>query len=109
MSIVSPLASELYAFTDYNENLKLLKTEDSWQHKLWLAIFADPNLSPLHYTDFISPKDNVMRDRAPVKVMGAGERHFAAKIPFSWLLKENMESKYRTALEKKGTPVSELN
>ena len=104
VNIVSPLASEMYAFTDYNENLHLLAKhpKESWQHRLWLAIFADHSLSPLHYKDFISPKDNVIRDRAPVKVMGAGDRHFAAKIPFSWLLKGNMEAKYTSTLEKRG-------
>ena len=71
VNIVSPLASEMYAFTDYNENLHLLAKHptESWKHRLWLAIFADPSLSPLHYTDFISPEDNVIRNRAPVKVM----------------------------------------
>ena len=102
VNIVSPLASEMYAFTDYNLHLLAKHPKESWQHRLWLAIFADHSLSPLHYKDFISPKDNVIRDRAPVKVMGAGDRHFAANIPFSWLLKGNMEAKYKSTLEKRG-------
>ena len=76
--------------------------EGHWQHQLWLAIMSDSTLSPIHYEDFLSPKNLVLREKALVRVLGSGERHFTARLSFSWLLKNQLENAHTTARELKG-------
>ncbi|XP_072028273.1 E3 ubiquitin-protein ligase RNF213-like [Amphiura filiformis] len=103
VSIVTPLLAEILAFCDYNDNLSLLNMfpQGHWQHQLWLAILSDPTLSPLHYADFLSPKNQVLREKALVKMLGSGERHFTARLSFSWLLKNHLDLAHTTARELK--------
>ena len=105
VSIVTPLLAEVLAFCDYNDNLSLLQTYPSghWQHQLWLAVLSNPTLSPVHYDEFLSPKNLVLREKALVKVLGSGERHFTARLAFSWLLKNHLEMAHTTARELKGS------
>ncbi|XP_072046322.1 E3 ubiquitin-protein ligase rnf213-alpha-like [Amphiura filiformis] len=103
IAIVSPLLAELVAFSDCSDNLSLLLEHGTghWQHQLWLAILLDSEVTTLRYDNFLSPKQNILRERALVRVAGSSDKPMTAKLPFSWLLKEFLETMHEHALDLK--------
>ena len=101
--MVSPLLAELIAYCDCNDNLSVLleRGVGHWQHQLWLAILADPRVSPLRYEDFLSPVHNVLREKALVRIIGSSDKAVAGKLPFSWLLKDFLETMHAQAIDLK--------
>ncbi|XP_072028883.1 E3 ubiquitin-protein ligase rnf213-alpha-like isoform X2 [Amphiura filiformis] len=129
INIVYPILAEVIAFCDYNDNLQLLEdTKENWIRNLWLAIFGDLELAPLHYRDMISPSDSTsppesptsadsispleasdrdhhhvqrLRETIPVKVFSNSGKPFTASFPFSWLIKKHIDQRYEMAGEKR--------
>ena len=94
---IVPILSELIAFIDKDGNLELLqRTNPAWLTDLWLQIFQDNQLTQLHYESFMTD-DVVIRSHVPVTSSGRDSHMFHCRLPFSWLLKEKVDSMWTNA------------
>ncbi|KAK3715936.1 hypothetical protein QZH41_016501 [Actinostola sp. cb2023] len=94
---IVPILSELIAFIDKDGNLELLqRTNPAWLTDLWLQIFQDNQLTQLHYESFMTG-DVVIRSHVPVTSSGRDSHMFHCRLPFSWLLKEKVDSMWTNA------------
>ncbi|XP_031561517.1 E3 ubiquitin-protein ligase RNF213-like [Actinia tenebrosa] len=90
---VVPILSEMIAYMDRDGNLELLQTDVPWIKDLWLKIFADDKLAQLNYDSFLTNDDERrLKNHVPVTSSGRDSHWFQCRLPFSWLLKENIES-----------------
>ena len=81
----------MIAYSDQNYNLDLLDEGNEWKIKLWFEMLGDTRITPLKYDSFISPVSGRLRERARVLSSGAGH-HFKCKFPFSWVIKDMINS-----------------
>lgn len=87
-SIVSPILSEVIAYSDRNQNLNLVQGgKDDWKSKFWLVMLNEQQVTPLDYKSFISPVSRAVRERACIVSSGAGHQ-FQGQFPFSWVIRD---------------------
>ena len=94
-----PILSEIVAYTDRDGNLELANDRSEWVSELWLAMFKDESFTELHYDSFISTFDEsgAIRRKAPILKSGCNSHVFQCHFPFSWLVKEKVDSVCREA------------
>jgi hypothetical protein len=95
---VVPILSELIAYMDRDGNLELLETGIPWLTELWIKIFNDEELTQLNYESFfVTDDDRQVRSHVPVTSSGRDAHFFQCRFPFSWLLKEKIDSMWTQA------------
>ncbi|XP_068694646.1 E3 ubiquitin-protein ligase rnf213-alpha-like isoform X2 [Montipora foliosa] len=109
-SSVIPILSEIIAFVDRDSNLELLMGEGDWLSHLWIVFFQDQAVVELHYDNFLSLESSIIRERVPVTTSGREGHMFDVQFPFSWLVKERIDTMWREAAsiaERSRTPVQQ--
>lgn len=96
--VVIPIFAKIIACIDCNCNLDLIdpKAQDSPVSLLWLAIFREPKVLQLKYSEM------VLGD----KVSGVGGKKanhdFKCKMPFFWFIKDTVDSQMDNAKSRAG-------
>ena len=92
-----PVLAGAIAYLDTNHNLDLVcagNAEDpsrpAWVSQLWLAVLE--GVCQLSYRNLRSMSDKEELDEFTVHHSGAGSHLFSARLPFSWLLYEVVET-----------------
>eukprot|EP00058_Branchiostoma_floridae_P013669 XP_002599157.1 hypothetical protein BRAFLDRAFT_68766 [Branchiostoma floridae] len=97
-SVIAPLLAEIVAYADRNCNLDHMATPaGEWAIPLFLAVLNDHNLVPFHYNDMLSPLMNVQRQKIPVLSSGCGEQLFECRVPFSWVIRGQVDAMWKAA------------
>ncbi|XP_053396339.1 E3 ubiquitin-protein ligase rnf213-alpha-like isoform X2 [Mercenaria mercenaria] len=83
---IAPILAGIIAYLDTNDNMKILQEHCLWKQELWLKVLNTADAINLQFADLQSPKRQ--SDLLEVVVMTTGcEGHmFSARMPFSWLL-----------------------
>ena len=87
--VVIPLLANVIALVDHNYNLSHLEKlglEQSSVQEFWLRIFSDPNVLQLSYSE------KVGGEKFPVV-----DENLKCQLPFSWLIKEAIDSHWELA------------
>ena len=85
--IIIPCLAEITAFVDRNCNLSLLQPKPTPLSQFWLRIFASNRAEEaLRYIDMVG------REKVEMN-----HENFACEFPFSWLVKELVESHWDSA------------
>ena len=96
--IVVPIFAKIIASIDRNYNLDDInpKAGDTPLVQFWLAMFGDPQIQQLRYSDMAQGR----------KIAGLGgrmvDRDFKCKLPFFWLIKDAVDSQWDSAKNKAG-------
>ena len=91
--IIVPCLAEIIAFVDRRSNLSLLQIEPSPLSQFWLKMFASKRSEEaLRFTDIVTNQKVQMMDE-----------NFACEFPFSWLVKELLDSLWDSAQSTGGT------
>ncbi|XP_066291012.1 E3 ubiquitin-protein ligase RNF213-like isoform X3 [Branchiostoma lanceolatum] len=97
-SVIAPLLAEIVAYADRNSNLDHMATPaGEWTVPLFLDVLSDHNLVPFHYNAMLSPVMNVQRQKIPVLSSGCGEQLFECRVPFSWVIRGQVDAMWKTA------------
>ena len=101
--VIIPIFAKIIASIDRNYNLDLInpKAGDSPLAQFWLAMFSNPKVQQLRYSEMAQGG----------KVLGLGRRRldqdFKCKLPFFWLIKDAVDSQWDNAKNQAG--MSSLN
>lgn len=100
-SRVIPILSGIFAFIDTNRNLDIVTESKSntWQFNMWMEILHDPEVTQLKYQDMVSPKKSLELHEVAVKSTSVDGRVFSAKMPYSWLIIDLVQTILKTTLE----------
>ena len=98
---VTPILAEIIALADKDCNLDLVRNDNSWRSRIWLALLNNSSLAEIHYDDLISPERHAIRERTPVLSSGSGALAFHSGFPFSWIIKQNIEAMWKEASHSK--------
>ena len=97
--VLVPILSEIIALLDRNYNLNHLNTKEKTSplYQFWLAMFRNQQL---HYEDMVS--QGMHRERVPGVGGRMAEEDFKCQLPFSWLVKEAVDSQWHSAKSTSG-------
>ncbi|KAK3585587.1 hypothetical protein CHS0354_036774 [Potamilus streckersoni] len=101
-SKISPILAGIITHIDTNHNLDIIHTHitsGDWKSKLWLQILNTPGAIQLQYSDLQSPTRQQELNEVVVKTTGCEGQMFAAVMPFSWLIYEQIDGIWRTVQE----------
>ena len=90
---IVPCLAEIIAFLDRNCNLSLLQTEPTPLSQFWLRIFASKRAEE-------SLKFSVLTSNQKILMI---DENFTCEFPFSWMVKELMDSHFESAQSTRGT------
>ena len=101
--IVVPIFAEILSVIDKNFNLNLIYNapdQSSLIARLWLDIFADKKICCFNYNDMVA-KDQKQQLNYRSRVPGIGallaSPRYVCKFPFSWLVKDAIDSQWDNA------------
>ena len=96
--VLVPIFSEIIALVDRNYNLNCLnrKEKNSPLYQFWLAMFRNPAIMQLHYKDMVTTQGG-HREQVPGIGGRMAEEDFKCQLPFSWLVKEAVDSQWHSA------------
>ena len=100
--IIVPIFAEILSVIDKNFNLNLIYNVDrsSLIARLWLGIFADKKICHFNYSDMVA-KDQQQQHNYRSRVPGIGallaSPRYVCKFPFSWLIKDAVDSQWDNA------------
>ncbi|XP_060590421.1 E3 ubiquitin-protein ligase rnf213-alpha-like, partial [Ruditapes philippinarum] len=84
---VAPILAGIIAYLDTNDNMKILQEEHfKWKQELWLTYLNTVDAINLQFTDLQSPKRQSDLPEVVVMTTGCEGQMFSARMPFSWLL-----------------------
>ena len=94
--VIIPLFAKVIACIDCNCNLDLIdpKAQDSALSQFWLAMFGEPKILQLKYSEA------AQGDTVPGV---GGRKDFKCQIPFFWLIKDTVDSQWDIAKSRAGT------
>ena len=97
--VIVPIFSEIIALLDHNYNLNHLniKEENSPLNQFWLAMFRNPAIMQLHYEDMVTKQGGGHREQVPGAGGRMAEEDFKCQLPFSWLVKEAVDTQWHSA------------
>ncbi|KAK3585578.1 hypothetical protein CHS0354_036765 [Potamilus streckersoni] len=101
-SKIYPILAGIIAHIDTNHNLDIIHnhiTSGDWKARLWLQILNTPGAIQLQYSDLQSPTRQQELNEVVVKTTGCEGQMFAAVMPFSWLIYEQIDNIWRTDQE----------
>ena len=100
---MTPMLAGLVAYSDTNNNLDLIVAQtECWRQSLWLHMLSDPELTPLSYDDLVSSMRQLELLAIPVHMKAAEGGRMTCKLPFSWILKEQVDELVDEARKEKG-------
>ena len=82
---------------DRDGNLELACNDLNWIPRFWLAVLQSASITVMHYDLFLSPEEKVIRERVQMKTSGYARHAFQCQFPFSWIVKERIDSIWRDA------------
>ena len=101
--VIVPIFAEILGTIDKNFNLSLIHDapdQSSLIAKLWLGIFANKQICHFNYNDMVA-KDQHQHSYYRNKVPGIGtllaSPDYVCKFPFSWLVKDVIDSQWDNA------------
>ena len=101
--IVVPIFAEILSVIDKNFNLNLIYNapdQSSLIARLWLDTFADKKICCFNYNDMVA-KDQKQQLNYRSRVPGIGallaSPRYVCKFPFSWLVKDAIDSQWDNA------------
>ena len=94
-SIILPIFTAIIRFIDYNYNLDLIAQESLSQ--LWLDMFGNNQIMQFNYDSMIS-KEWVPRSGGRIPAM-----EFKCRLPFSWVIKDAVDSQWENAKHQAGS------
>lgn len=97
--VVIPLFAKVIACIDCNYNLDLIdpKVQDSPCSQFWLAMFREPKVLQLKYSE------TAQGDTVPGKGGRKSTQNFKCQMPFFWLIKDTVDSQWDIAKSGTGT------
>ena len=102
--VIVPIFAKILSSIDKNYNLSLIHNvkddQSSLFAQLWLGIFADKQVCKFSYNDFAT-KSQQQQQKNRGKVPGIGtllaSPDYTCKFPFSWLVKDAIDSQWNNA------------
>ena len=102
--IIVPIFAEILSVIDKNFNLNLIYNVDqsSLIARLWLGIFAGKKICHFNYNDMVTKDQQQQQQynyRSRVPGIGAllASPRYVCKFPFSWLIKDAVDSQWDNA------------
>ena len=91
--VIIPIFAKIISVIDRNSNLSLLNPLDQSEplSKLWLSMFRESRLMPFSSEEMFTDKEQ------GVSVSRTSEHGFKSKLPFSWIIKETVDSQWEAA------------
>ncbi|XP_060586347.1 E3 ubiquitin-protein ligase rnf213-alpha-like [Ruditapes philippinarum] len=83
---VAPILAGIIAYLDTNDNIKILQEDCDWKQKLFLTILNTVDAISLKFADLQSPTRKSDLQEVVVMTTGCEGHLFSARMPFSWLL-----------------------
>lgn len=87
----------LLGYLDTNDNLDLVKNAVPWKRKFWMDLLSDHQITFYPYTELQT------LTHIPVAQTGYENRKFIAQLPFSWIIKGQIEKLLHEHGNTKGT------
>ena len=96
--VVIPIFAKVIAYIDYNYNLDLIdpKAQDSPCSWFWLAMFGEPKIVQLKYSEM------VQGDTVPGVGGRKSNQEFKCQMPFFWLIRDAVDSQWDSAKSRAG-------
>ena len=102
--VIVPIFAEILSIIDKNYNLNLIHDEldqSSLIAQLWLGIFANKQICRFSYNDIIAKSQQPQQYNYRSRVPGIGallaSPEYACRFPFSWLIKDIINSQWDNA------------
>ena len=103
-AVIVPIFAEILASIDKNYNLSLIHdapNQSSLTAKVWLGIFANNQICKFNYNDVVLKTQQQQQHNHRIKVPGIGallsSPDYRCKFPFSWLVKDAIDSQWDNA------------
>ncbi|CAC5422253.1 RNF213 [Mytilus coruscus] len=97
---MTSLLAGVIAFIDKNRNMNIIACDqvENWQRFLWLEILNSPQVTGLHYIDFVAQS---YRTTTEYMVQGTAYEggDFQAKVPFSWIIYSHIDDILKSTSE----------
>ncbi|KAL3881524.1 hypothetical protein ACJMK2_027956, partial [Sinanodonta woodiana] len=96
-SKIAPILAGIIAHIDTNHNMDILRdhiSSGNWMARFWLQIINTHGAIQLQYHDLFLAEQKELNE-VIVKTTGCEGQIFAAKMPFSWLIFEQIDSIWR--------------
>ena len=96
--VVTPIFAKIIACIDCNYNLNLIdpKAQDSPRSLFWLAMFGEPKVLQLKYSEM------VQGDTVPGIGGKKSNQDFECQMPFFWLIRDAVDSQWDSAKSRAG-------
>ena len=96
--VVTPIFAKIIACIDCNYNLNLIdpKAQDSPRSRFWLAMFGEPKVLHLKYSEM------VQGDTVPGIGGKKSNQDFECQMPFFWLIRDAVDSQWDSAKSRAG-------
>ena len=100
--VIVPIFAEILGTIDKNFNLSLIHEapdQSSLIAKLWLGIFANKQICHFNYNDMVAKDQQQHNYRSKVPGIGTllASPDYVCKFPFSWLVKDVIDSQWDNA------------
>ena len=100
--VIVPIFAEILSVIDKNFNLDLIHNapnQSSLLVKLWLGIFANKKVCHFNYNDMVAKdqQEHSYRRRVPGIGTLLASPNYVCKFPFSWLVKDAIDSQWDNA------------
>lgn len=110
---ITPMLAAIVSLADVNAGMDVLSDNDSssapWVHRLFLRMLHDPRVVTLTYTDIQSSAlQKVELSEMPVRSTGCDGAVFRAKLPFSWVIKNQVDMLVHPSLRVTGINYTSL-
>ena len=106
-----PIFAEILGTIDKNYNLSLIHDapdQSSLIAKLWLGIFANKQICTFSYNDVVLKNQQQQQHNYRIRVPGIGALlalpDYRCKFPFSWIVKDTIDSRWDSATALVGKP-----
>ena len=96
--VVTPIFAKIIACINCNYNLNLIdpKAQDSPRSRFWLAMFGEPKILQLKYSEM------VQGDTVPGIGGKKSNQDFECQMPFFWLIRDVVDSQWDSAKSRAG-------
>jgi hypothetical protein len=90
--VIIPLLAKIVAYIDHNYNLDLIdpKSSDGARREFWLAMFHNPKVTPLVYSEM------VQGDKLPGIGREKFNQTFRCQMPFFGIIKASVDSSWNS-------------
>ena len=110
--VIMPIFAEVLGTVDKNYNLSLIHdapNQSTLVAKLWLGIFANKQICTFSYNDVVLKNQQQQQHNYRIRVPGIGallaSPDYRCKFPFSWVVKDTIDSQWDNATALVGKPM----